>query len=90
MDGALDACQSFLGSTEQLTASDAGEDDQFGSVVAASGSVAVVGAPYDDDDAADSGGVYVFRYDDIEWTEEQRIVSEDNSVRRKPVHVATM
>lgn len=43
-----------------LSASDAASDDGFGTSVAISGDVAVVGAPYADGSAADTGAAYVF------------------------------
>ncbi|MCP4542448.1 MAG: tandem-95 repeat protein, partial [Chloroflexi bacterium] len=48
--------------TTKLLASDGVADDRFGSFVAinADGTAIVVGAPYDDDNAAESGSVYLF------------------------------
>ncbi len=53
--------------TAKLTASDAADDDYFGSSVAVDGDVAVIGAPGDDDDGIDSGSVYVFTKSGGEW-----------------------
>ncbi len=44
----------------KLTPSDGAAGDQFGFSVAVSGTVAVVGARFDDDNGADSGSAYVF------------------------------
>jgi hypothetical protein len=44
----------------KLTAADAEAYDRFGDAVAIDGNTAVVGAPYDDDAASDSGSAYVF------------------------------
>jgi len=44
----------------KLTASDAAENDQFGYSVSISGSSAIVGSPYDDDNGASSGGAYIY------------------------------
>jgi len=44
----------------KLLASDGAADDIFGTAVAVSGQGAVIGAPHDDDDGADSGSVYFF------------------------------
>ncbi|MDM8553620.1 choice-of-anchor D domain-containing protein, partial [Desulfococcaceae bacterium HSG7] len=48
--------------TAKLTASDAAADDQFGSSAAVSGDTVVVGAPYNDDDGAESGSAYIFEF----------------------------
>ncbi|NQU24571.1 MAG: FG-GAP repeat protein, partial [Candidatus Nealsonbacteria bacterium] len=44
----------------KLTASDAESDDYFGSSVAISGNIAIVGAYADDDGGTDSGSAYLF------------------------------
>ncbi len=44
----------------KLTAPDAAAGDYFGNGVAISGNVAIVAAPLDDDDGADSGSAYLF------------------------------
>ena len=44
----------------KLLAADGAVDDQFGYSVSVSGSLIVVGAPYDDDKGSDSGSAYVF------------------------------
>ena len=46
--------------TAKLTASDAADDDNFGTSVALDDDTAVIGAPGDDDNGIDSGSVYVF------------------------------
>ena len=46
--------------TARLSASDAADDDNFGTSVALDGDTAVIGAPGDDDNGIDSGSVYVF------------------------------
>ncbi len=48
------------GQTAKLTASDAQADDHFGSTVAVSGDVIVVGAWGEDDSGADAGAAYIF------------------------------
>jgi hypothetical protein len=45
---------------QKLLAPDGAEGDYFGSSVFISGDVALVGAPYDDDQGTDSGSVYVY------------------------------
>jgi outer membrane protein assembly factor BamB len=44
----------------KLTPSDGATDDYFGSSVAVSGNIAVIGALYDDDTGTNSGSVYIF------------------------------
>ena len=61
----------------KLTASDGAVDDSFGYSVAVDGDVAVIGAFQDDDNGADSGSAYVFRYDGDSWDEEAKLVAED-------------
>ena len=59
----------------KLGASDGAAYDYFGSSVAVSGAVAVVGAYYDD---SYSGSAYVFeQQDDGSWLEAQKLVASD-------------
>lgn len=44
----------------KLTAGDAGADDRFGFSVSTHGGLIAVGAPFDDDQAANAGAVYLF------------------------------
>ncbi|UCD74924.1 MAG: hypothetical protein JSV91_14195 [Phycisphaerales bacterium] len=64
----------------KLTASDGAEGDEFGYAVAIDGVVAVVGAPDDDDQGDDSGSVYVFRHDGVDWIEEAKLTASDGAV----------
>ena len=48
------------GQVKKLTAPDAGQDDLFGHAVGVLGDWVAVGAPKDDDRAADAGAVYLF------------------------------
>ena len=61
----------------KLIPSDGSEDDKFGLNVAISGDVAVIGARFDDDKGADSGSVYVFRFDGSDWTEQAKLTASD-------------
>jgi hypothetical protein len=64
----------------KLTASDAGASDNFGMGCALSsdGSVAVIGAPYDDDEGTNAGAVYV--YSGTTWgTEKKLTVAPDTA-----------
>ncbi len=65
-DGGPDSGSAYLFDTTtgqqlfKLTASDAAASDDFGHRVAVSGSIAVVGARFDDDAGTDSGSAYIF------------------------------
>ena len=61
-----------------LTAgSDAAVGDLFGRSVTIGGDVAVIGAPFDDDNGSNSGSAYVFRYDGTTWGHETKLVASD-------------
>lgn len=62
---------------QTLVADDAGAGDNFGSWVRLMGDTAVVGAYLDNDNGADSGSAYVFRYHGNTWTQEQKLVPDD-------------
>jgi len=62
---------------QKLTASDAGEGDEFGEAVAIDGGVAVVGARLDDDAAGDAGAVYVYRATGTTWGSEVKLFASD-------------
>ncbi len=63
---------------EKLTASDAGDDDEFGFSVALEGDTAVVGA-FGDSHAGgmEAGSAYVFVRDGTEWTEQAKLTAND-------------
>ena len=63
----------------KLLASDGAEDDRFGSCVAVSGDIAVVGAYGDDDNGSRSGSAYVFRYDGSHWLEGAKLLPADGA-----------
>jgi len=66
--------------TAKLTASDRATDDFFGSSVAVSGEVAVVGAHRDDDKGTDSGSTYIFEKPATGWkdmTQTVKITADD-------------
>ncbi len=72
---------------DQLTAPDAMMQDNLGHAVAISRTVAVVGAPNDDDcGAAACGAAYVYRLNGSEWTFEQKLTTGqmDPPTRRGP------
>ena len=63
---------------QKLMASDAGDDDQFGSSVAISGSTAVVGAEYyGNGSISDQGAAYVFIRSGTIWSEQQKLTAHD-------------
>jgi heat shock protein HslJ len=63
---------------QKLAASDAAEDDTFGSSVSLSGNRAIVGAELDDCAAGSNcGSAYVYRYDGTAWVEEQKLTASD-------------
>jgi len=55
-----------------LVADDRATGDRFGSSVAIYGDVVVVGAPYNDDGAIDSGSAYVFRRSGGRWWDQEQ------------------
>lgn len=57
-------------------AADASVNEQFGHAVSVDGDTVVIGAPLDDEGSfANTGSVYVFRYQDGSWVEEARIMA---------------
>jgi hypothetical protein len=62
---------------QKLAPSDLGRYDHFGSSVAMSGDVAVVGAPWQD---LFRGAVYVFVREGDRWVERQKLTARDGSV----------
>jgi hypothetical protein len=61
----------------KLTASDMQAFDRFGSAVATSGEVTVVGASSDNDQGTKAGSAYVFRSEGATWFEEQKLSAAD-------------
>ena len=61
----------------KLTASDGAAGDNFGTSVAISGDIAVVGAPNDDHAAFFAGSVYIFRFNGVVWTQEAKLTASD-------------
>ena len=62
----------------KLTASDAREEAWFGFSVSLSGAVAVIGA-YQFDNLC-PGSAYVYRYDGVNWNEEQQLTASDGEL----------
>jgi hypothetical protein len=78
----FDAVSQVWTEQQKLLASDAMESDSFGTVVALSGPVVVVGAEGADDDGAASGAAYVYRYDEnlSQWIEEAKLTASDAGI----------
>jgi hypothetical protein len=72
---------------QKIVASDRSANDRFGWSVAISGDYAMVGAPYEDDDASggatltDAGSAYIFVRSGSTWTQQQKIVAGDRAVQ---------
>ena len=62
---------------QKLLASDATPSDNFGSSVATSGDVVVVGAPFSAGNIPGSGSAYVYRFNVLFWVQEQKLVASD-------------
>ena len=62
---------------QKITASDAAEGDYFGSSVAISGNVLIIGAFKDDDGGLDTGSLYVFTRSGNSWTERHKLTASD-------------
>ncbi|MHC4338416.1 MAG: FG-GAP repeat protein, partial [Planctomycetota bacterium] len=63
----------------KLTASDGTLGDWFGGSVSVSGDYAIVGAPQDDDNGADSGSAYIFKRDGTSWSEQAKLTASDGA-----------
>jgi hypothetical protein len=57
----------------KLTASDGAPDDVFGAFVGLCGDMALVGAPYDDDNGRSSGSAYIFERIDGVWVQTAKL-----------------
>ncbi len=63
----------------RIAASDGSASDLFGESVGIHGNLALVGAPYDDDNSSSSGSAYVFRFDGKMWIEEAKLTASDGT-----------
>ena len=63
----------------KLLASDGAAGDYFGRAVSisADGTVALIGAYYDNNVTTDSGSAYVFKYNGTGWDEEDKLIASD-------------
>jgi hypothetical protein len=64
---------------QKLLASDYAYWDEFGFSVAISGDIAVIGAIRNDDNDPNSGSAYIFRFDGLNWVEEQKLLASDGA-----------
>ena len=62
---------------QKLLASDGDIDDIFGNAVDIDGDYMIIGAPWNDDDATESGSAYIFRKDGDTWLEETKLTASD-------------
>ena len=67
----------------KLVAADGDAGDYFGSDVAIHGSIAVVGAPGDDQMDLNAGAAYVYRLVEGEWVEEEKLLAPDGAELRR-------
>lgn len=58
----------------ELFGNDLGASDKFGSSVAVAGDTIIVGAPYQDGVASNTGAAYVFRHNGGTWIEEAKLI----------------
>ena len=66
--------------TAKLLASDGASNDWIGFSVAISGTTALVGASYDDDNGLDSGSTYIFeQQQDGSWSETAKLLASDGA-----------
>lgn len=67
----------------KLTAADAAEYDYFGTHVAISGNLVIVGAHGDDDNGINSGSAYIFAPNDFDpniWQQQAKLIASDGDV----------
>ncbi len=63
----------------KLLPGDGAIGDQFGSTVAISGTTAVVGSRYDDDNGSESGSAYIFSYNGTNWVQTAKLLADDGT-----------
>jgi len=61
----------------KLKASDAAASDEFGYSVSISGTTAIVGAHYNDDNDTSSGAAYIFQDNGTAWVEVAKLIASD-------------
>lgn len=63
----------------KLLASDDAWGDYFGNSVGISGDVAIIGAPFDEDNGFASGSAYIFRFNGSSWVQEAKLLASDGA-----------
>ena len=63
--------------TQKLLPKDTDEFNNFGFSVALTENIALIGAPSDDENGTDAGAAYVFTRQDGQWTQTQKLLSND-------------
>jgi len=63
----------------KLVAADGAGSDKFGNSVAVSGDTVVIGAPWDDNAAYDTGSAYTFTRSGTSWTQRVKLTSQDGA-----------
>jgi hypothetical protein len=58
---------------QKITANDGAQGDNFGQSVSINKNYAIIGAPYDDDIAANSGSAYIFKFENNTWVHATKI-----------------
>ena len=61
----------------KLVASDAAAGDNFGGAVSISGDNVIVGAPFNDDSATNSGSAYIYKRYGASWRIDKKVVAND-------------
>lgn len=64
---------------QKLNASDAIDEDEFGTAIAMSGNYAVVGTPRKDGVGANSGAAYIFKREGTEWVETFKLTGSNET-----------
>lgn len=79
LSGVVPAASSHCDSSNsiELNSPDVFAQDEFGTAVAVSGDVAVIGAPLDGDGGYDYGAAYVYRFNGLSWNFETKLTAPD-------------
>jgi len=68
---------------QKITAADGEAFDGFGESVSLSGNRALIGAPFNDGNAANAGSAYLFEFDGNSWNQMQKITAADGELYNK-------
>ncbi|NNF32973.1 MAG: hypothetical protein HKN68_02635 [Saprospiraceae bacterium] len=63
----------------KITAIDGSSFDEFGTSVAISGDIIIVGMPYDNENGSESGSAYIFKRSGNSWTQEAKLLASDGN-----------